>query len=115
MTNFWVRSMHFHISDLYMDIISVNDNIRLLLLLRILLLEVNAKDLRLSQDGRLVLSNHASIAHNHFLSTVLNFRESFQYICGNIIPLKAQFYLNRLYKYHSFWNPNAPKDLAMSS
>lgn len=89
MTNFWVRSMHFHISDLYMDIISVNDNIRLLLLLRILLLEVNAKELRLSQDGRLVLSNHASKAHNHFLSIVLNFRESFQYICGNIILLKA--------------------------
>lgn len=46
MTNFWVRSMHFHISDLYMDTISVNDIIRLLLLLRILLLEVNAKALR---------------------------------------------------------------------
>lgn len=45
MTDFWVRNIPFHISDLYMDIISTND-IRLLLLLRILLLEVNAEDLR---------------------------------------------------------------------
>ena len=45
MTNFWVRNIPFHMSGLYTDIISVND-IRLLLLLRILLLEVNAKDFR---------------------------------------------------------------------
>lgn len=91
MASFWVTNIHFHISDLYVDIIKVND-IRFLLLLRVLLPEVNAKGLRrwLSQTTRLILSNHCWIAQNHLLSTVLNCRESFQYIRGNIKILKGK-------------------------
>lgn len=44
MISFWVRNIYFHTSDFYMDIIKVND-IRLPIRLRILLPEVNAKDL----------------------------------------------------------------------
>lgn len=97
MASFWVTNIHFHISDLYVDIIKVND-IRFLLLLRVLLPEVNAKGLRrwLSQTTRLILSNHCWIAQNHLLSTVLNCRESFQYIRGNIKILKGKDSFTRI-------------------